>query len=158
MEIIKAAKQNATDIAYLNSFVQEMHFVKHPEIFKRPINDGSDAKFFEDLIEQEDNLILIARKDNKALGYIWVELQHRPENPHLHEHKQFYIWHVVVHKDFKGQGIGKALFAEIEVAAKQQGITNLALDVWAFNNETQEIFKKLGFSIYNVNMWKKTNA
>jgi ribosomal protein S18 acetylase RimI-like enzyme len=155
LKIIKATKQNATDIVSLNLFVQKIHAAIHPDIFKPPINGDSNQKYFEEVIDKKDNFILLAYKDNKALGYIWVELQHRPENPYLYEHKQFYIWHVAVHEDYKGQGIGKALFDEVESIAKQQGITNFALDVWEFNKESQEIFKKLGFSIYNVNMWKK---
>ena len=155
MKIIRATENEAADMLLLNSFVHEMHVDTYPEIFKPAVNNCETIKFFEELLENENNYILIAYKDNKALGYIWAELQKRPENPLLHEYNQFYIYHVSVHKDFKGQGIGKALFEEIETVAKKQGITNIALDVWEFNKESQEIFKKLGFAAYNINMWKK---
>ena len=155
MKIIRATKNEATDMLLLNSFVHEMHVNAYPEIFKPFVNDINTIKFFEELLENENNYILIAYKENKALGYIWADLQNRPENPLLHEYNQFYIHHISVHKDFKGQGVGKALFEEIDAIAKKQGITNIGLDVWEFNKDSQEIFKKLGFSTYNTKLWKK---
>lgn len=156
MKIIKATKENIADIVCLYAFVQNLHETHHPDLFK-PANDSDIEKFFEEALEKENNYILIAYEENKAIGYIWSELQHI-EHPQLYEHKQFYINHISVHEDFKGRGIGKALFGEIEAIAKKQGITKFALDVWEFNKEAQEAFKKLGYSIYNVNMWKKTKS
>ena len=93
-------------------------------------------------------LLLLSSRHNPP----W--LQHI-KHPQLYEHKQFYINHVSVHDEFKSQGIGKILFEEIESIAQKQGITKFALDVWEFNKDAQEIFRKLGFSVYNINMWKK---
>jgi len=155
MKIIKATKSNIPDIIFLNSFVQKIHTINHPDVFKPPANGSDIERFFEQILEKENNYILIAYKGNKALGYIWAELQHKPENPFKYEQKRLYINHVSVHKESRGQGIGKALFDEIETIAKQNGITNFALDSWEFNEDTHKIFKKLGFSIYNINMWKK---
>lgn len=157
MKIIRATKKNVADIVYLNSFVQQIHVLHHPDFFKPPINDINNQNYFKAVLEKENNYILIAYKNNKAVGYLWAELQYQPELPLLYEQKQFYIHHVSVDDEFKGQGIGKALFNEIESIAEEHGINKLALDVWAFNEDAQNIFKKLGFSVYNVNMWKKLN-
>ena len=154
LKIIKATKENIPEIVYLYSFVQNLHETHHPDLFKPAANDSNIEKFFEEALDKENSYILIAYKNNEALGYIWAELQHI-EHPQLYKHEQFYINHISVHKEFKGQGIGKALLEEIESIAQKHGITKFALDVWEFNKDAQDFFKKLGFSVYNVNMWKK---
>ena len=155
MQVIPATQEHIADIVHLYSFVQRLHETHHPDLFKPPVNDGTVEKFFEEALEKDNNHILIAYEHNRALGYIWVEVQD-VEHPQLYRHRQLYINHVSVHREFRGQGIGKALFGAIEALAEQQGITKFALDVWEFNKEAQEAFKKLGFSVYNVNMWKKS--
>jgi len=39
--------------------------------------------------------------------------------------------------------------------ADRDGIAQLALDKWSFNAEAQAFFAKLGFSPYNVHLWKQ---
>lgn len=44
----------------------------------------------------------------------------------------------------------------VDCLAKEEGIHCIALDSWEFNNEAHSFFERLGFSRYNINMWRQT--
>ena len=155
MKITEATKNNIPDIITLNSFVQKMHAYHYPDVFKSTVDEKEMASFFDGVLEKKENYILLAFKENKAVGYLWATFQHKSENPFKLERKQFYIHQVAVHEQYRNQNIGQALFSKLESIAKENGINNFALDSWAFNKDAHRFFEKLGFVTYNINMWKK---
>jgi len=158
IKILKASQKDISDIVLLNSFVQKIHAEKHPDIFKPVENDGDLKQFFEYILSNDKNYILLAYIDSDPVGYIWISFELRPDNPFTFERKQVYIHHIVVHEEFRGQHIGNALFSEINNIARQKDIYNFALDTWAFNENAQRFFEKLGFITYNIRMWRNDES
>jgi GNAT superfamily N-acetyltransferase len=106
-------------------------------------------------LSKEQNCVLLAYKDNTPVGYLWATFEQRPENPFKYAQTQVYVHQISVHDQHRRQGIGHALFGELENLAKEKGITQFALDSWAFNKNAHRFFEKLGFVTYNLNMWRK---
>lgn len=158
MDIIKAKKKDIPDIIFLNSFVQKIHFEKHPDIFK-PVGNKDDLNgFFDSILSEEANCILVAYIEGTPVGYLWAAFESKPGNPLKYERRQVYIHQVVVHEGFRRQQIGKALFSEIQRIATRKGISHFALDTWAFNKNAQRFFKYLGFEIYNLKLWRNDES
>ena len=155
MKIIKATKNNIQDIIFLNSFVQKIHANNYPDLFKSLPDDNDITSFYNEILDKEENYILLAVKGDKAIGYLWAELQQKPENPFKYEQKQVYIHQIAVDEESRGHGTGYALLSKLESIAKQNGITNFALDSWIFNKDAHSFFEQLGFTTYKINMWKK---
>ena len=55
---------------------------------------------------------------------------------------------VAVIPGYRGQGVGKALFAEIERVARQRGCCKLTLEVLAGNEGAKGLYDRLGFKPY----------
>jgi ribosomal protein S18 acetylase RimI-like enzyme len=154
MDIIKAKKKDIPDIVFLNSFVQKIHFEKHPDIFKPVGNDDDLSGFFDSILSKEANCILVAYLEGTPVGYLRAAFESKPGNPLKYERRQVYIHQIVVHEGFRRQRVGKALFNKIQRIAMKEGIRYFALDTWAFNKIAQRFFENLGFDTYNFKMWR----
>jgi hypothetical protein len=42
---------------------------------------------------------------------------------------------------------------EVKNLSKDLDIRDIAVDIWAFNNEANHFFRNQGFDIYNFRMW-----
>lgn len=60
----------------------------------------------------------------------------------------FNIHDVVVHSDFRGNGLTKLLFSKIEEVAKHQDCCKITLEVLSGNPIAKKAYQKLGFSDY----------
>jgi GNAT superfamily N-acetyltransferase len=62
----------------------------------------------------------------------------------------FNIHDVVVHADFRGQGLTKLLFGKIEEIAKQNACCKITLEVLSGNPIACNAYRNLGFSDYQL--------
>ena len=53
-----------------------------------------------------------------------------------------------VRADLKGKGIGRALIDLVRRVAAQHGIADIALEVWAFNEDARRAFEALGLTVH----------
>ena len=90
---------------------------------------------FENELKNNLALYLVAKVENKAVGYVgvWRVLD------------EGHITNVAVHPDFRGRGIAKALVSELLLLCEKDGITSFTLEVRKSNVIAQNIYKSLGF-------------
>ena len=62
----------------------------------------------------------------------------------------FNIHDVAVHPDFRGRGIGSALFLEAEKIACKRGCCKLTLEVLEGNEGAKRLYGRLGFKAYKL--------
>lgn len=77
-------------------------------------------------------------------GYIKLNIgtaQTEPVNKNGLEIERIYV-----ERDFKGQGLGKKLYAKALERAKQLGKTSIWLGVWEYNLPALQFYKSLGFT------------
>lgn len=92
-----------------------------------------DTAYYDDVHREKEkfenpSIELVAVKDDQVVGLIDIEYDTEEEKVVSEEETGGMIWHLAVHPDFQGQGIGKALMERaVEEAIKQ----NLEiLEVW----------------------------
>lgn len=57
-----------------------------------------------------------------------------------------------VEKDFQGQGVGKALIAEVIRIGRDRGVTRLSLNVWHDNEGAVSFYEQLGMRPFRRDM------
>lgn len=57
---------------------------------------------------------------------------------------------VVVHREHRGRGIATAMFAAVEVIARERGACKLTLEVLSGNAPAHTLYRKLGFDDYRL--------
>lgn len=95
----------------------------------------SKESFIQEIENNEVALYLVAKVDNKAVGYIgvWRILN------------EGHITNVAVHPDYRGRGIGSALVEELLSLCTKEGIDAFTLEVRESNLVAQHIYKQFGF-------------
>jgi len=154
MKIVKATGKDIPDLVFLNSFVQKIHADHHPEVFKSEPDNQELSRFFQEIIEESENVVFVAFVEEKAVGYLLATFGKRRENPFKYELHQAHIDQIVVQDGYRNQGIGDALVKRIEIFAREKGISRIGLDSWSFNEDAHGFFEKHGFSVYSISMWK----
>lgn len=64
-----------------------------------------------------------------------------------HDGRRAYIYHAVVHTDFRKKGIGKKLVDKVLQSLDREGIKKVALVVYGDNQVGNQFWKTLGFTL-----------
>jgi GNAT superfamily N-acetyltransferase len=145
--------EDAGNLAALNQVVQALHVGAEPGRFRSDAEFDEVKAFFGELMRAPATFVLIAEIDRPA-GYIWFDVQDRPPTPFTYARSRLYIHHVVVRTEARGLGLGSALLHAAEAEARAQGIREVALDTWAFNEDARQFFQATGFEPEQIVMRK----
>lgn len=95
-------------------------------------------RYIEHILEQLP--FLVAEENGEILGYVYVSYYRK---------QSAYRWNVelsiYVHPNFKGKGIGKALYQELEIWLKKQHIRTIMSCITTPNPESLAFHQFLGF-------------
>ncbi|MBR2402368.1 MAG: ribosomal protein S18-alanine N-acetyltransferase, partial [Lachnospiraceae bacterium] len=93
------------------------------------------AKDFEQLLEDEKSLYLVAKIEDEVVGCCGVTIVCGEGN----------INNVVVDEAYRGQGIAFAMMQELLNQGRQQGSVEFTLEVRVSNAPAIHLYEKLGF-------------
>jgi ribosomal protein S18 acetylase RimI-like enzyme len=86
--------------------------------------------------------------DGSAVGWLWVG-PHTPQQP-----QAFWVWSVEIEPAHQGRGLGRAAMELAEEAAREQGATELGLNVFGPNAVARHLYESLGYQTRTVQMYK----
>lgn len=100
------------------------------------LNNVDDSKEgIDKFLRRNPTTCLVAEKDARIIGVILGG----------HDGRRGYIYHTAVKEDCRKNGIGKALVEAVMQAFKNEGITKVALVVFAKNVVGNKFWERLGF-------------
>jgi ribosomal protein S18 acetylase RimI-like enzyme len=143
------------DIVRLNRDVQQRHAEFEPSFFKSNVDNEEVAAFFAAKLALPENHIRLADNGDGPNGYVWFEVQDRPETPLTLARKRIYVHHLSVQAAARRRGIASALLRQVEAEALALGITTIALDTWAANESARGFFEARGFAPFNFSLGKR---
>lgn len=86
-------------------------------------------------VQRDPDLFLVAEIDGEIVGSVIGAFDGR----------RGMIYHLAVHRDFRGRGIGAALLAEVEDRLKAKGCLKCLLHVFADNTEAIRFYGNRGW-------------
>jgi ribosomal protein S18 acetylase RimI-like enzyme len=140
-------------LAFLNDFVQDVHVANRPNNFKPTMLDEV-VEWFRSSLRNTSVRIWIAEEGGTGVGYVLTIVQERAENPFCRSHRWCEIDQIAVDPQFRRRGVASALVQKAVIAAAADGIAEVEMSTWSFNEEAQSAFRKLGF-VPKVLRWEK---
>jgi GNAT superfamily N-acetyltransferase len=142
--IRRAGPGDEGTLSGLNRFVHEIHVANRGQYFK-PHNVRDMADWFRSRMQNRAVRIWIAEQDGKALGYVSVCQCERAEDVFQFARRWHDINEIGVHPSFQRTGIGRLLVQKVIDEARAQGIGEVELTTWSFNEPALQAFQRLGF-------------
>ncbi len=144
----------ATDFELIRNFVesiQEYERAQVPEL-KSGAEIGADyTKMLTDQIAERQGLILIAKIDNNAIGFIcaWID---EDDDPLLRDdaRRYAYVSDIFVHGDWRRQGVARLLLQAVETEMCQRGCERLRICTKAANLLAWKCYEAYGYRPYEI--------
>jgi ribosomal protein S18 acetylase RimI-like enzyme len=124
--------------------VQALHVAARPESF-RHIPDAELSAWLSQAFQNPVVKIWVAETAGTVCGYLASVERKQTPNPFVFDRTWLEVDQVCVHPAHRGAGVARALVEAARAYAKAQGIPDVELCTWAFNDEAQRAFGKLGF-------------
>ena len=154
MKIRQAVSTDSLLLSSLCMDVQSLHAKHYPDLFKMPDNNEFAVSFFNGMLADPMITILISKKYEQALGYVFCRLAERPENPFKFAIRYLDIDQISVCPAAQGRGVGTELITQAGILAEKMNVTSLQLNSWGLNIEAHAFFEKMGFEKINHHFWK----
>lgn len=128
----------------VNRLVKQGHddHVQGDDMVFREVETVMPKEYYIELLEQEHNTVLVARKENKIIGFAVISIEASPVFPSLVQRRFAYIHDFGVDQSEKRKGIGSLLFEACLKWAKEMKVNEVELNVWEFNEEAISFYEK----------------
>ncbi len=144
LKLHSAVMGDAALLGLLNRFVHDAHVQVRPDQFRATEPDEL-AAWFRGLLEKPSVCIWIAEVDGSPAGYISTVEFERPRNALCEARRWIEIDNVAVDPMYRRRGVGRALVDVAVSAALADGVAEVELTSWAFNEGAHLFFERLGF-------------
>lgn len=144
MRMREATASDLPAMVSLNREVQSRHAVAFPEIFKSDPSDQEVASAFRAMMAAPTSYWLVA-EEGEVIAYLSAEFRQRGESWCTTAHQVCYLAAIVVDATHRHRGVAKALLTTLKQEAITRNTFQIELDVWAFNEDSQQVFANLGF-------------
>jgi GNAT superfamily N-acetyltransferase len=157
IEIRPGIPADAEAIARIAMDAQAPHAEAHPDVFKPPSSACFAPEEIRALMASPGRTFVVASQDGAVVGYVYAEVQQRPDTGVRYAAVQLYVHQMGVLDSFRRRGIGSQLLIALRDLARARGISRLALDVWRFNARARSFYEAHGFQVYQEKMWAATD-
>ncbi len=140
MLIREARQEDAEEIITVMKNAEESNFMLFSP-GERKLEPKQLVVFIEKISKKFNSAIFIAKIETKIVGYLIVQ----GDTPSRIAHRAYIV--IGIYSDFRGRGIGTALFSKLDDWAKGKGMHRLELTVLVDNTVGVALYKKMGFEI-----------
>jgi len=144
MEISEAVPEDAEAIGRLHALVHELH-VNHLAWHFKTIVAQRLREIAKENIQKDDTYSFVARVDGKIVGYVIGVLRKLPESVFAKEYNYMYLDQIAVDPAFQRKAVGRKLIIALTNCARQNGLDQVVLDTWEFNDKARCFFQSMGF-------------
>ncbi len=153
MHVRKATETDADILAELSLDVLRMHAEAYPHMFKQPKDSAESLAFMQKQLADPDVTLLLLNIDDQDVGYAYVRVAEREENPFVYGHKFLSLHHISLRPEARGKGGGAALISAVKELAATLGLSRIDLETWSFNTHAHGFFQDQGFEMFSHRMW-----
>jgi len=130
------------------------HYISDPMGDGLALDKRQQSRLIDGLSNHPSSFVLFVLYEGIYAGLVtcFVNFSTFKVKPYL------YVHDVIVHKDFRGKRLGKAIMEKLVSVSKERGYCKITLEVREDNSIAKALYKSLGFSACEPKMlfWTKT--
>jgi PhnO protein len=112
-----------------------------PDVRGHPDEDEY-REMFAGYLDRSDTAAFVAEREGRIVGF--VDVEYRPRLNHLTP--QAWVPDLIVTEEERGAGIGKALLARVEVAARERGCWSITLESANWRRDAHRFYLREGWT------------
>jgi len=137
MEVRLATKLDIPDLVRLNAQNAE----HHPDVFKHPIDTSEASHYFERLMGNSVNRVLITINNESVIGYLYFEIRRITVHALQRKKPEYFIHHIYIDR------IARRQLDFVEEVAAVDRCYQVSFDIWNLNSDAKMFFEKRGFGV-----------
>jgi ribosomal protein S18 acetylase RimI-like enzyme len=135
--------------------VHDLHVAALPDIFAPIETDAQTDAFLRNQLAHPDGHALVAEDDGNLVGYCWIRIHAAPSLHHFVPRYYAEIDTLVVAATHRQRGIGRALVERAHAWAAAQGVDEVRIVVYEFNQEALHFYEGLGYETGRRTLWSR---
>jgi ribosomal protein S18 acetylase RimI-like enzyme len=155
LRIREAVAADYADICEILDEADALHREHLPHIFQKPSGPVRDQEYILGLIADENAGLFLAQAGNQVVGLVCVLAREAPAVPTFVPRRYATVDSLVVKRNFRRLGIGRALMERAHAWAQAKGLDRIELHVWEFNQAATAFYDKLGYENLSRRMGKR---
>lgn len=128
--------------------IHDLHADWRPDLYFHCEEPYPRVQFLDDI---RNRMVYTAKVGGAVVGYVVLSILQKG-GPGTTEYKALRLESICVDKAVRGQGIGKAMIADVRALAWAFGCRELILGVHPENDDAVGFYQKCGFLIRTINM------
>ncbi len=148
MKIREANIDDYNKVYKITEQVHKIHIDARSDVFKDI--DPLSLNEFKNRLINKNTVNIIAEVENEILGVCFAEIKEIVNNNKLKDRKYINISNICVQETAQRNNIGRKLYDNVKMRAKQENIDNIELTVWGFNCNAIKFYEKIGMKIRNI--------
>ena len=129
--------------------VHKKHNLGVPGFYKDIMGEFPKDDYINDIKEEN---IYVLEEDNEIIGISYHNIIKIKDNPAIKNQKIMYIIDICIEEKMKNRGYGTIVLSELEKIAKSKKCNRIKLDVYLFNTEAIQFYKKMNFKEEKIGM------
>ncbi len=125
-----------------------------PHIYCAPDGPARSREYIGAILADESRALLVAECDGGIVGAVQVEVRQARDIPILVPRRYAVVDTLVVSAAFRRTGVGRRLMEHAHRWAIEQGVDEVELNVWEFNEGAVAFYRRLGYTTIKRTMGK----
>jgi ribosomal protein S18 acetylase RimI-like enzyme len=133
---------------------------RHREVSPVPLVADDEASWlarralYARRLARGDAFCLVASSDGDAVGYAFCFVEDGPDDSFPVGERYGELYSLSVAEDQRGHGIGTRLLDEVDAELSRRGISDLAISVFAGNDDARRLYERRGFRVAEHVLWR----
>jgi ribosomal protein S18 acetylase RimI-like enzyme len=153
---IRAAHHGDIEAVYnLFAEVDQLHYEALPHIFCPAPSPTPLKNYFTKVIDDPKGVIFVAEDEEQIIAALLGWVKEAPEIPLMVPRQYASIDNIAVASSYRRMGIGEALLVHLHQWAREQGVDQVELHVWEFNQTALAFYENMGYQTASRRMWTR---
>lgn len=133
--------------------LDELHRLKHPELFVKPDDYARAKEYISELINDDSKALFVAEAELKIVGFAECYVVKSSSFPVVKKREWVQLDNIAVMEKYQNYHIGSLFLDKVIEWSKNKDINRIELKVYSFNANAIRFYERKGFRDLNKTMY-----